>query len=101
MNRKSIIITGASRGLGRAVALKFGREGWAVVVNYNASKSSADEVVAEITRSGGAGIAVKADVRIYSEVEAMINETISRFRPHRCVDKQCRDRNGRTDAEAV
>lgn len=79
MNRKSIIITGASRGLGRAVALKFGREGWAVVVNYNASKSSADEVVTEITRSGGAGIAVKADVRIYSEVEAMINETISRF----------------------
>jgi len=79
MNRKTIIITGASRGLGRATALKFGKEGWAVAVNYKVSKSSADEIVDEIVKSGGEAFAVKADVRQCSEVEAMISETISRF----------------------
>lgn len=61
------------------MALKFGREDWAVAVNYNASKSSADDVADEIITSGGAAFAVKADVRIYSEVEAMISESIARF----------------------
>jgi 3-oxoacyl-[acyl-carrier protein] reductase len=79
MNRKTVIITGASRGLGRAMALKFGREGWAVAVNYNTSKTFADEIVDEINKSGGEAFAVRADVRKYSEVEAMISETISRF----------------------
>lgn len=79
MNRKTIIITGASRGLGCAIALKFGREGWAVAVNYNASKETADYVVAEITKCGGDAFAVRADVRIYTEVEAMISEAMSRY----------------------
>lgn len=79
MNRKTVIITGSSRGLGRAMALKFGRAGWAVAVNYNVSKSSADDAVDEIIKSGGMAFAVKADVRIYSEVEVMMNEVKNRF----------------------
>lgn len=79
MNRKTIIITGASRGLGRALALRFGGGGWAVAVNYNTSDASADSVVDEILTSGGEAFAVKADVRIYSEVEEMVSKTLSSF----------------------
>jgi 3-oxoacyl-[acyl-carrier protein] reductase len=77
--RKSVIVTGASRGLGRAVALKFGREGWNVVVNFLASKESADEAAHEIIESGGDAFTLKADVRSYPDTEAMAAEALDRF----------------------
>jgi len=56
------IVTGASKGIGRAIALRLGEDGIAVVVNYATSRQAADEVVAEIQAGGGKAVAVPADV---------------------------------------
>lgn len=61
--KKSAIVTGASRGIGRAVATRLARDGFAVAVNYAGSATKAEEVVAEIkAASGGQAMAVQADV---------------------------------------
>ncbi|CDZ26041.1 SDR family oxidoreductase [Neorhizobium galegae] len=56
------IVTGASKGIGRAIALRLAEDGIAVVVNYATSRQAADEVVAEIEAGGGKAVAVQADV---------------------------------------
>jgi len=56
------IVTGASKGIGKAIALRLAKDGIAVVVNYASSHAAADEVVAEIEATGGRAIAVQADV---------------------------------------
>lgn len=66
------LVTGGSRGIGRAIALALGAEGAAVAVNYRKRESDAAEVVAEIERAGGRAIAVHADVSVGDEVQAMI-----------------------------
>jgi 3-oxoacyl-[acyl-carrier protein] reductase len=60
--RKTAIVTGASRGIGRAIALRLARDGFAVVVNYAGSADKAEEVVAEIRQAGGQALAVQGDV---------------------------------------
>jgi 3-oxoacyl-[acyl-carrier protein] reductase len=59
---RNAIITGASRGIGRAVALRLAQDGFAVVVNFSGSRDKAAEVVTEIERHGGRAVAVQADV---------------------------------------
>lgn len=59
---KVVVVTGASRGIGRQLALDCGRNGYASVVNYRGSEKAAHEVVAEIVAAGGNASAVKADV---------------------------------------
>jgi len=59
---KVVIVTGSSRGIGRAIALAFGREGAAVVVNYKSSKEAAEQVRDQIMAGGGKSIALRADV---------------------------------------
>jgi len=75
MTRKwrSIIITGASRGIGAATALLAADEGYAVCVNYRNNRKAADLVVAKITAGGGHAIAVQADVADEVEVAAMFD----------------------------
>ena len=65
---KTILITGASRGIGRATALGAGRIGWSVVVNYVGDKAAADEVVALVKAAGGKAIAVRGDVSVEADV---------------------------------
>ncbi len=74
------IITGASRGIGRAIALELATQGAKIVVNYASSSASADQVVEEITASGGEAIAVQADVSQIEQVDALINTTIDKFK---------------------
>jgi 3-oxoacyl-[acyl-carrier protein] reductase len=76
---KVAIVTGASRGIGRAVAERFAAEGARVVVNYVAGAEAADAVVAGIAARGGEAIAVRADVTKVAAVAAMVATTLERF----------------------
>ncbi len=76
---KIAVVTGSSRGIGRAVALAFAKEGAKVVVNYSSSEKAAMEVVEKIKEMGSDAIAVKADVSKKEEAERLINEGINKF----------------------
>jgi 3-oxoacyl-[acyl-carrier protein] reductase len=73
------IVTGASRGIGRAIALELGKQGASVVVNYNSSPSAAEEVVAEIDAAGSQAIAVQANVSEAEQVEALFKAATEKF----------------------
>jgi len=76
---KVCLVTGASRGLGRAIALDLGKEGCKVIVNYAGSEDSANEVVAEIKALGGDAIAVQADCSQPDSIKAMFDTAIEKF----------------------
>ncbi|NJR14504.1 MAG: 3-oxoacyl-[acyl-carrier-protein] reductase [Calothrix sp. CSU_2_0] len=73
------IVTGASRGIGRAIALELSKQGAAIVVNYAASSGAADAVVDTITQAGGNAIALQADVSKADQVDALINAVMEKF----------------------
>lgn len=74
---KTAVVTGGSRGIGRAIALELAACGANVVVNYTRNSTAAEAVVAEIKSMGTIGMAVKADVSITSEVENLVNEVLN------------------------
>lgn len=76
LNGKTALVTGASRGIGRAIAIDLAARGAAVVVNYNASEAAAQDVVQVITAAGGKAVAVKADVSKFDEADKLIKATI-------------------------
>ncbi|MDT0707465.1 3-oxoacyl-[acyl-carrier-protein] reductase [Mammaliicoccus sciuri] len=76
---KTAIVTGASRGIGRKIALELGKEGYNVVVNYAGNKEKAEKVVSEIKSFGVESFAFQANVSEQDEVKAMIKETTSQF----------------------
>ena len=78
---KVAIVTGASKGIGAAIAKALGAAGAAVVVNYASSKEGADRVVKEITGKGGKAIAVKGDVAKAADVKKLFAETKKAFGP--------------------
>ena len=71
LNDKIALVTGAGRGIGRAIALELAKDGCAVAVNYSRSEGPANEVVAEIRAMGGEAVAVKANVSDAAEVKEM------------------------------
>ena len=74
------IVTGAAKGIGKAIALALAEEGCRVVVNYRSSRQAAEEVAAEIERSSsGRVLLARADVSVEPEVKAMVDRSIERF----------------------
>ncbi|MFE4048576.1 SDR family oxidoreductase [Streptomyces sp. YIM B13518] len=73
------VVTGGSRGIGRAVARKLAEDGLAVVVNYTRDEASAEETVAAITGAGGRAVAVRADVAEEKEVAALFDRAEEEF----------------------
>lgn len=76
---KTVIVTGGSRGIGKAVALAFGAKGGNVVVNYTSSETKAMETVEEIKTLGGDAIAVKCNVAVAEDVEGLLKATKEAF----------------------
>jgi 3-oxoacyl-[acyl-carrier protein] reductase len=76
---KVAVVTGASKGIGAAIAKQLAAEGAAVVVNYASSKSAAEKIVKEITTQGGKAIAVRADVAKKADIERLFAEATEAF----------------------
>lgn len=76
---KVAVVTGGSRGIGRAIALRLAAEGARVVVNYRGNEAAANEVVAQIKAGGGEAIAVQADVSDMAQAEALIEAARKAF----------------------
>lgn len=76
---QSALVTGGSRGIGRAICALFGKLGARVIVNYVRDDEAAGETVAAIVREGGEAVAIKADVSIHEEAGRLIEESFSRF----------------------
>jgi 3-oxoacyl-[acyl-carrier protein] reductase len=76
---RTAIITGASRGIGAAVAERLAKDGFAVVVNYVSNAPEAEQVVAEIKAQGGEAIAIKADVSDAGQVEKLFAQTLAKW----------------------
>jgi 3-oxoacyl-[acyl-carrier protein] reductase len=76
---KVAVVTGSSRGIGRAIALRLAESGAKVVVNYRGSEAAANEVVEEIKANGGEAIAVQADVSQTAAVQALIDAAKKAF----------------------
>lgn len=79
LENKVALVTGGSRGIGRAIAIEFAARGAAVVVNYNKSPEAAEEVVKQIQAAGGKAAASQADVSDFKQAEALVKFTIDTF----------------------
>src|SRR5207247_8626140 len=79
LDGKVAIVTGASKGIGTAIAKHLAAEGAAVVVNYSSSKEGADRVVDEITKQGGKAVAVRANMAKKADVERLFSEAKKAF----------------------
>lgn len=76
---KNVVVTGGSRGIGRAIAIEFGKKGANVVINYVSSDAEAEKVAEEIKSLGGNAILVKGDVSSFEEGKKLIDETVKVF----------------------
>ena len=73
------IVTGSSRGIGRAIATELARRGCKLVVNYRANATAAAQVVDSIRKEGGEALAVRADVRFESEAQGLMRAAVDAF----------------------
>jgi len=79
LKNKVALVTGGSRGIGRAISLGLADEGAMVVVNYHSNKKAADEVVRKIKTKGRQAISVQADVSKKKEIDRMVNIAVKKF----------------------
>ncbi|MGP0039506.1 MAG: glucose 1-dehydrogenase [Rhodomicrobium sp.] len=79
LSGKAAIVTGASKGIGAAIAKALAAEGASVVVNYASSKSGADAVVNAVAKAGGKAVAVHGDVSIAAEAQAIIGAAVKAY----------------------
>jgi 3-oxoacyl-[acyl-carrier protein] reductase len=81
LSGKVVIVTGASRGIGRAIAERLGREGASVAVNFVQNADLAQQVVAAIESGGGRGLALQADMSKMTDVRRLFRQTADHFGP--------------------
>ena len=79
LNGKIAVVTGASRGIGKAIAMKFAQLGATVVINYNGSAQKAEEVKQSITADGGRAVIMQCNVADYDACEAFFKDVINQF----------------------
>lgn len=79
LSGRCAVVTGAARGIGRAIALELARRGASVVVNYRVSQANAEEVVAAIQQAGGRAAPFQADVSDFKQAQAMMDFAIATF----------------------
>ena len=77
-NGKTALVTGAGRGIGKAIAVRLAAAGYFVIVNYNGSREAAEQVVEEIRSAGGEAEAMQCNVSSYSDAEQMINAIVEK-----------------------
>lgn len=80
LKEKIALVTGAGRGIGREIALTLAKNGATVIVNYNGSKASADEVVEEITKNGGKAEAIQCNVADFTESEELVKAVLEKYK---------------------
>lgn len=79
LSGKVVIVTGASRGIGAAIATRLAKDGATVVINYSKSSEAADQVVAQIQASAGEAIAIQADISDLAQIEKLFTQTIKKL----------------------
>ncbi|QEH42424.1 SDR family oxidoreductase [Chitinophaga sp. XS-30] len=79
LSGKVAVVTGSSKGIGAAIALKLAEAGAKVIINYSGDQGAADEVVAQIESNGGAAYAIKANVSSKEEIIRLFDESITHF----------------------
>ncbi|WP_416353576.1 glucose-1-dehydrogenase [Agrilactobacillus fermenti] len=79
LEHKVAVITGGSKGIGAAIAKRFGREKMAVVINYNSDAAGAQEVVTQVKAAGGQALAIQADVATEAGIQALVTAAVTHF----------------------
>jgi NAD(P)-dependent dehydrogenase (short-subunit alcohol dehydrogenase family) len=79
MRESVVIVTGASRGIGRSIATALAQQGWTVVVNYRGNAAAAQETAAAVEAAGGRALVVQADIGVAQERNALVEATLATF----------------------